>query len=50
MCATCEIVKTNCTGCTGNYRSSNLPNCECNIGYFDVGIKDCESNFFSFFS
>lgn len=43
-CELCKYEATYCTKCygTGEHRTSNLPDCECEDGYFDDGEDDCK--------
>ena len=41
-CEACLVDATTCkTGCLGTNRSSSLPGCACNTGYYDDGSVNC---------
>ena len=42
-CKTCDYISTECKTCfgTGIGRTTNLPDCECEDGYFDDGEDNC---------
>ena len=50
-CKSCTTTSSNCLECTGSYRSTITPNCNCSEGYYEPmnsGILSCLSNLFYF--
>lgn len=42
-CSSCTGLFDNCLGCWGVGRLNNFPMCDCDVGYWDDGNKDCAS-------
>ena len=43
LCLTCDYIDYECKTChgTGIGRTTNIPDCECEDGYYDDGEDDC---------